>query len=229
VALSVHEKLLLAAARLESQGISPFTAEDLVVAAWEDYPDTFGLAGHNDLDGQPRYPNSNRVFAEIMGSKPIRKQGLLEKRGTKLFRVTETGRQKAANLTDRKGGNTKKAAFSRETQREFQRLVKSRALDKHKENRDDDITFNDAAGFWGISARSSAMEYQGRMGQVVGVLKAALDATSDGPLVLKHGGQPYSQRDINELAEFHGELQARFASEIEVILRRRDERAQVTH
>jgi hypothetical protein len=229
VPLSVHEKLLLAAVRLEREGTSPFTAEDLVVAAWEDYPDTFGLAGHNDADGRPRFPNSNRVFAEIMGSKPIRKQGLLEKKGTKLFRVTEAGRQRAANLGGRETGISKKAVFGRETQREFRRLVRSRALEKHDDDRDDDITFNDAAGFWGISARSSAMEYQGRMGQVVGVLQAALDATRDGPLVLQHGGQPFGHRDVEELAAFHAELQVKFASEIDVILRRRDERAQGTH
>jgi hypothetical protein len=175
------------------------------------------------------YPNSNRVFAEIMGSKPIRKQGLLEKKGTKLFRVTEAGRQKAANLSGRKSDGIKKMVFGRETQREFQRLVKSRALEKHHEARDNDITFNDAAGFWGISARSSAMEYQGRMGQVLGVLQAALEATKDGPLVLKHGGVPYSHKDVEDLSVFHTELQKRFASEIEVIQRRRDERAQATH
>src|SRR5687768_4031917 len=96
--VTVHEKLLLAAAGLEDEGKSTFTAEDLVVAAWKLDPETFGLSGHTDESGRPAYPNSNRVFVEIMGSKPIRKQGLLAKSGTKTFRLTETGRQRAARL-----------------------------------------------------------------------------------------------------------------------------------
>src|SRR3954470_19103153 len=96
--ITVHEKLLLAATELENSGSKTFTAEDLVVAAWRLDPETFGLAGHLDDKGRPAFPNSNRVFVEIMGSKPIRKQGLLAKSGTKTFRLTESGRQRAEQL-----------------------------------------------------------------------------------------------------------------------------------
>src|SRR5262245_26355120 len=99
--LKVHEKLLLAAADLTDEGKQTFSAEDLVVAAWRRDPNTFGLAGYLDGDGRPLYPNSNRVFAEIMGSKPIRAQGLLMKSGTKMFRLTEAGVQRAAMLRGR--------------------------------------------------------------------------------------------------------------------------------
>ena len=93
--LTVHEKLLLAAADLDAEGKPRFSAEDLVVAAWRRDPEAFGLAGYPDEEtGRPRFPNSNRVFAEIMGSKPIRKQGLLMKAGTKMFAITEAGRQR---------------------------------------------------------------------------------------------------------------------------------------
>lgn len=66
---SILEKLLIAAFELEEKGHKPFSAEDIVVASWQKFPDAFGLAGYQD-----RYPDSNRVFAEIMGSKPIRKK-----------------------------------------------------------------------------------------------------------------------------------------------------------
>jgi hypothetical protein len=90
--LSVSEKLLLAAHTLEQQGKQLFSAEDLVVAAWRAFPLTFGLRGHADAAGTPAHPDSNRVFAEIMGSKPIRKKGLLVKTGTKMYSLTESGR-----------------------------------------------------------------------------------------------------------------------------------------
>src|SRR2546426_1543885 len=83
--LSVPDKLLLAAYHLEETGRRPFSAEDLVVAAWRQFPDTFSLAGYRGSDdGQLLYPDSNRVFAEIMGTKPIRKRGLLIKVGNKM-------------------------------------------------------------------------------------------------------------------------------------------------
>src|SRR2546422_184533 len=100
--LTVPEKLLLAASELEEKGLRPFSAEDLVVSAWRKFPDTFGLAGHRGENGQPAYPDSNRVFAEIMGSKPIRKRGMLEKVGSKMYQVTEAGREHAEHLLNRR-------------------------------------------------------------------------------------------------------------------------------
>ena len=89
--LSITEKLLLSALDLEENGRCPFSAEDLVVSAWKKFPDAFGLAGYRDTNSQLCYPDSYRVFAEIMGSKPIRKRGLLRKVGTKMYQLTEAG------------------------------------------------------------------------------------------------------------------------------------------
>ena len=64
--LTVPEKLLLAALEARKRSAT-FTAEDLVVAAWRLYPDTFGLSGYAD-----QYPDSNRVLTNIMGTKGMR-------------------------------------------------------------------------------------------------------------------------------------------------------------
>ena len=72
---------MIAAIDLEESGKRPFTAEDFVVNAWKNFPDAFGLSGHLDESGNRKYPDSNRVYAETMGSKPIRKKGFLEKVG----------------------------------------------------------------------------------------------------------------------------------------------------
>src|SRR3974390_754266 len=45
---TVPEKILLAAHQLEQQGQSPFSAEALIVAAWQKFPRTFGLKGYSD-------------------------------------------------------------------------------------------------------------------------------------------------------------------------------------
>jgi hypothetical protein len=228
--LTVHEKLLLAAAGLENQGQSTFTAEDLVVAAWRLDPETFGLAGHVSDDGRPAYPNSNRVFVEIMGSKPIRKQGLLAKAGTKRFRLTESGRQRVAEIQS--GGSNGaassdagvKVAFGRETSRKLQKLLGTRAVAKFRNGRESEITFHDASSFWGISARSSAMTFQGRLGDVAGVLRAAEAAAEHRPLRFEHGGRVYTKDDIHDLLNLHQMMLDRFGDQLDVIRQRRDER-----
>lgn len=224
--LKVHEKLLLAAAALTEEGKKTFSAEDLVVEAWRRDPNTFGLAGHVDDEGRPLYPNSNRVFAEIMGSKPIRAQGLLVKAGTKMFRLTEAGCQRAAAL-DGIGNGTpgRKAGFSRETAKDLRRLLGARAVEKYLNALEDEITFHDASSFWGITARSSAMEFQGRIGQLEGVLGAASEAAEHQPIVMEHGSKTLSSEDLEMIFELHDFLLKRFETEISYIRRRRDERA----
>jgi hypothetical protein len=227
-ALRVHEKLLLAAADLEDAGKPLFSAEDLVVAAWERDADTFGLAGYPDEEtGKPRFPNSNRVFAEIMGSKPIRQQGLLVKTGTKMFRLTETGRRRADALRVPPASQSeepRRASFSRPVARRFERLLGTRAVDKLLSGRREEITFTDAAAFWGVSARSTAMEFQGRIGEVEGVLRTAGAAAERGPLLMKHGARAYAREDIEQLLALHEDMLERFKEEISFIRKRTDER-----
>lgn len=224
--LTVHEKLLLAAADLEDAGKPRFSAEDLVVAAWRRDPDAFGLAGYPDeATGRPRFPNSNRVFAEIMGSKPVRKQGLLVKAAPKTFALTEAGRQRVAQLNGRDiGAGSSKVSWSRELSRDLQKLLSSRAVKKLREGRRDEITFTDAAGFWGISARSSAMEFSARTHHVDATLKAAAQRAAEGPVTLKHGGTSFDINDATELIELHERMLEHFAQEISYIQERTDER-----
>lgn len=226
--VTVHDKLLLAAAKLEDDGRSPFSAEDLVVAAWQLDPETFGLPGHIDKNGRPAYPNSNRVYVEIMGSKPIRKLGLLAKVGTKMFRLTESGRQRVLELrsksADAETGSNGKVAFSRDTSRKLQKLLGARAVEKLSNGRKDEITFTDASSFWGISARSSAMTFQASLGDVEGTLRAAEEASADRPIRFEHGGKGYTADDIRQLVSLHQYMLETFSSELDVIRRRRDER-----
>src|SRR5947209_15528516 len=85
---SVPEKILLAAEQLEKDGQSPFSAEALIVAAWQKFPRTFGLKGYAD-----QYPDSNKVLSSIMGEKGLARRGWLVKMGQKLYNLTRDGRQ----------------------------------------------------------------------------------------------------------------------------------------
>ena len=74
-------------------GQSPFSAEALIVAAWQKYPQTFGLKGYAE-----QYPDSNKVLTSIMGEKGLARRGWLVKMGQKLYALTREGRQVVRRL-----------------------------------------------------------------------------------------------------------------------------------
>jgi hypothetical protein len=224
--LSIQDKLLVAAFALEGKDRKRFSAEDLVVMAWKKYPEAFGLAGYTDKDGCPIYPNSNRVYAEIMGSKPLRKNGWLRKVGSKMYALTEAGRAKARSVSEipaTKGAE--KWALAREKIEFIRRLFVSRAATKFRNGEREEISFFDACGFWGISAGSSAKDLWSRFAEIETILcKAEATFSSRDTVRVKHGSEIFAAGDVRALRETHAFLQDRFKSEINHIKTRTDER-----
>lgn len=223
--LNISGKLLLSAYDLEEAGRCPFSAEDLVVAAWRKFPDAFGLAGYRNNEGRLSYPDSNRVFAEIMGSKSIRKRGLLKKVGTKMYQLTEAGREQARLLLRHfSEAPIEKAALAREVEYELKRLFGSKAVEKFRNKRLADLTFHDACAFWSISPRSSAIELEGRIASLKKVIESARTVVQDKAATFEHGSHAFGAHDLDNLLEVHQELFQRFQTEIKVIQKRTDER-----
>jgi len=223
--LSVADKLLLAAYDLSRNGKMPFSAEDLVVSAWTLYPRAFGLAGHVDALGNPKYPDSNRVFAEVMGTKPIRKRGLLRKVGTKRYELTEAGLEHARLLSTRQPeAQMEKTSLARETGDALKQLLSSRARAKYVAGRQADITFSDACAFWGISPRSTAIQLQGRLANLKRLLESAQQAIGHEGASFTHGGAALTPEDLSQLEEVDFLMQDRFRDELQHIARRGDER-----
>lgn len=228
--LSVAEKLLRAAARLESaQGRQPFSAEDLVVAAWEEFPDTFGLSGHLDENGRPQFPDSNRVFMEIMGSKPIRKRGYLRKVGRKMYALTAVGRDAAARLDDRSRrrdvSTNQRTRLARENVAQIQRLLRARATKKVEQGLEEELTFHDACLFWGITPRSVAIDYQGRRAALQEIVGQARIEVGEGTR-FTHSGREFSPQMLDVIIRTDAILESRFKDEIATILQRDDQRRQ---
>ena len=222
--LTVADRLLLAADRIGKGNLRSFSAEELVVRAWEEYPETFGLRGILDDHGRPQYPDSNRVFAEIMGSKPLRRQGLLEKVGTKTYRLTEAGRQRVNELSDEEPYDIARRSVNRRLQENIRRLTRARAVSKLRRGAESSITFLDACSFWGITPRSSAMALESRLAHVGAVLQQIRNVSGPGAAVIVDRSVRLSTRDIDQLIELHGRLQREFSKELAIIRRRTDER-----
>jgi hypothetical protein len=90
--LTTLKKVLIAAAMLDGDQ-QTFTAEDVIVRAWQSFPESFGLNGYRD-----KHPDSNRVLAKLMGSVGLCARGWLEQTSTKTYRLTNAGRKMARSL-----------------------------------------------------------------------------------------------------------------------------------
>lgn len=223
--LNVVEKLVIASYELVQGGKSPFSAEDLVVSAWASFPDTFGLRGYRDKNGILKYPDSNRVFAEIMGSKPIRQRGYLAKVGTKKYQLTESGLEFAKFLLSRKfERKIEKAGLPREIEAKLKILLDSRAMKKNTSDQEPGITFFDACNFWNISLRSTSIELKGKLNNFESIMSHVDNIIKDKSVTFKHRGQTFTSKDLVMLRNLNQFLQKKFKKELDIIRERTDER-----
>lgn len=230
--ITISDKLLLAAFELDGNTGKSFTAEDLVVSAWRQFPRSFGLRGYHDDKGISLYPDSNRVFAEIMGSKPIRKRGYLIKIGKKTYGLTISGRSRADQLLqgqsclqnidcERIRG---KATISRKVLSRIQRLLGSRVVQYTQNNEFSRSTFHDACLFWGITPSSSYIELEGIFRDLEAVITQFEDAIKSGTSSLQSGSEELHESTPSLLRSVHQLLQERFAEDLNTIRQRTDER-----
>lgn len=218
--VSLDEEVLIAAADLEASGHCPFSAEALVVAAWNRFPDSFSLEGY------PQYPDSNRVLTKIMGRKGLRGRGWLIKVGEKRYQLSEAGRFAAKTLVTHSGSEVPfRAVLSRDQKRLIERLLFSRVVVKLKANDAESIGFHDACSFWDISPRSSASTLEARLQSVEALINAVENVVSKhGNLVLTRGGPPIGSEEAGIIRKAHQILLDRFDTDLKFIRRRADER-----
>lgn len=227
--LTVPEKLLIAA--LDARKRSPtFTAEDLVVEAWKLYPDTFGLSGYAD-----RHPDSNRVLTNIMGTKGMRGKGWLRKVGEKQYRLTSAGISDGEALlregpaASGESAGYLRAELDRQTIAALDRLLTTGAAQKAIDGLGTTVTFHEACGFWDITARSNANTLNVRLADTTVLLDRALEALAnkgDSEGLKLPSGAVISKAQIKLLRDLHGELQTRLKSDLDILRRRTDERAE---
>ena len=214
---TVPEKILLAAYHLELEGQSPFSAEAIIVAAWQKFPRTFGLKGYTDL-----YPDSNKVLTSIMGAKGLPTRGWLVKMGQKLYALSREGKDVAKRLME--GEEPAAAAegpvkLSRDQEKFLQHLFDSAALEKYNEGRKPDLTFGDACRYWEITDSMSRDALNARLSRVPTQL-------ADLERLLRHGdaelstGRSVSKEDVAHLADFHQYLEERFSRHLNLLRNR---------
>jgi hypothetical protein len=214
---TVPEKILLAAFQLEEQGHSPFSAESLIVCAWQKYPRTFGLKGYDD-----QYPDSNKVLASIMGEKGLARRGWLSKMGQKLYALTREGRQTVRRLLqgdDPPARDDRPIKLSRDHDKLLQALFVTSAYEKCREGRQQEMNFADACRFWSITENLTGDALDGRLDH----LRAAL-ADIERQMGLSSAtlgdGHCVTGDDIGQLCDIHKQLQQRFSRHLALLRNR---------
>ena len=216
---TVPEKILLAAYALEEAGQSPFSAEALVVSAWQKYPGTFGLKSFAE-----QYPDSNKVLASIMGERGLARRGWLAKVGQKLYALTREGRQAVRRLRrpdEQPAADTPDGpvTLGRDQERFLQALLGSSALSKFREGRPRELTFADACRFWGITENLQGDHLTQRLDRVQDELTDLDRRIGLGSCVLS-GGRSISGEDVTLLGDLHAHLVERFRRHLNLLRNR---------
>lgn len=219
--MTTVEKILLAAHALENNGRSPFSAEELVVKAWENDKSLFGLQGYSE-----QHPDSNRILSNIMGNKGLKGRGWIEKVGEKLYKLTASGTSIAKSLADSAQSPASRAStVDRKQIAIILRMLESPAFKKKNEQGEQDILFREACKFWGISSYSNAstVSMQFRVNRdVLADFEKAVANSASGRLVLPGMKDEIDKEKVSSLIKTNEFLKTKFFDEIENLLKRKD-------
>jgi hypothetical protein len=210
--LSKAEKLLVAACLLSSDGQTVFSAEDLIVRAFQAFPQDFSLKGY------PEYPDSNVVLTQVMGKKaPLIVRGWLEKTGVKQYRLTPKGLDDRNQFEHGQGGIIN-VRLERLLEEGLARLLKSASFELFKSGQQEQITFNQFCRFAGLSARDKWQKIQNKLASVRHAVEEArkLGESGEGSIIWVSGhNEKVSDDDLRMLDPLLKFLLRRFKHEMD--------------
>ena len=216
--LSVIDKILLAAfKRSGGETQKKFTAEELLVTAWESDKWAFGLRGFEE-----QHPDANRVYTKIDGTSGLVQKGMLEAEGDRVLRITVAGLSHAQSILVSTDEIDSEMQFKvdRQLQESLVRLLNSREFQEWLEDHSKVSRFREAGNFWGIAPGTPAKAVRKRIGDVERILEAArerMDQMSADRIVEQRGRSLIDRADIDRLLEFHNELKRRFTKDLRIL------------
>ncbi|MDR7549479.1 MAG: hypothetical protein QN131_05995 [Armatimonadota bacterium] len=156
------EKILIAMYILSEGTTRPLKYEDIVVKAFEMFPDDFALRGYS------QYPDASDIHKPLYG--PLKRAGYVLS-ANKMFRLTEKGLVHANELvksykavsSDEFLGTGKGERLDRESTAELQRIIESEAFRLFKEEKRDQILDTDFYAYLQTTVRTPRNEFLGRL------------------------------------------------------------------
>jgi hypothetical protein len=208
--LSKADKLLLAAGALAREGRMKFSAEDLVVAAFNAFPDDFSLKGY------PQFPNSNAVLTQVMGKAArLIVKGWLEKTGAKQYRLTPKGIHDLDGISGEQ--LSRSVHLAREEEEGLGRLLSTTAYQMYSSGERDRITFHQFCRFVGLAAGDKWQRVQGQLSATRHLVETARklgESDSSVRIHFRNRNEAYTPEDLMRLPTVLDFMESRFTSEM---------------
>jgi hypothetical protein len=155
------EKILVAMYMLTNGDARMLSYEDIVVKAFELFPDEFALRGY------PHFPDASDIHKPLYG--PLRRAGLI-RRANKNFGLTpkgiEVGRRLVESMNGKQGVRPEPERLTRPTEAEIERMVETPAFKLYTEGRENSILDTDFYAFLGCTVRTDRYGFLGRLNTV---------------------------------------------------------------
>jgi hypothetical protein len=211
--MGLKPQVLLAAAVCSDGDLrKTFTAEDLLIRAWERNKAAWGLRGYED-----DHPDPEKIYKELnrRGQNGLVGLGLLEQVSPLVFRLTPAGLAAASGLDPDDMKIREKA--SRELQDQIKSILGHPVFRAWLEYPATPKSFHKVGGFWGIAPGTPPRVARERVAFVEVTLQAAEGLLNERDIqtISDERGQPLFDRfDIQRCQEFQREMKKRFAKEL---------------
>lgn len=189
------EKILIAMYQLSKGTMKSLKYEDIVVKAFELFPEEFALRGY------PQFPDASDIHKPLYG--PLKRSGFVLS-ANKTFKLTEKGLAFAAQLSGESSGRAER--IDRVNARELDRILESDAFRLFISGDKNSILDTDFYSYLGTTVRTPKNDFLGR-------LKAVNDAVAAGS---RFPNNP----QYAKIKELHAYLREQFRN---IVKRRRSE------
>jgi hypothetical protein len=149
--ISKPQKILSVMFDLSKGESKPLLYEDIVVSAFQRYPEDFQLRGY------PQYPDSSDIHKPLYSMK----QDGLVRSANKSFLLTPRGLDVARNLIGT--ADAQRDRLTKQEEKEVNRIVQSQAFRLFQEGQTARILDTDLYEYFGVSVRTPKSEFLGRV------------------------------------------------------------------
>lgn len=174
------EKILVAMLKLSDGTTRWLKYEDIVVKAFELFPDEFALRGY------PRFPDSSDVHKPLYGS--LKRAGMV-RAANKTFSLTQRGVEVASRLVQTAGRKLDQVRtgdrMARDVRLEVDRMLGSAAYRLYHEGRADQLLDTDFYALIGCTVRTPKNDFLGRLASAEDAVKTAARLSQPDPETAK--------------------------------------------
>ena len=165
--LSKPQKILAVMNDLGQGKTRALSYEDIVVKAFQRYPEDFQLRGY------PQYPDSSDVHKPLY---EMKRQGLV-RAANKTFELTAQGVETARRLSHAPASD--KDRLTKAEEQEITRIVSSAAFNFFQTGKVVAILDTDFYEYLGVTVRTGGGDFQGRLANVTQAVKAHAEKRRD--------------------------------------------------